>query len=179
MLRWDVEHVKQVYLDGQGVVGHSARKVCPPKGRTYVLHVVYHGGTTERRVTIKVPNGGSPPPQQPGGNQPGPFKANAAVTDLFAKRLRGGKLFARITNHGPGTLKNARARLECNGAGWKGGSPVTLNGGGLRVLNLGPGQTAVHDTGITINVDHFDYYEITCRVQAHYAAGNSYSESVP
>jgi hypothetical protein len=62
-LRWDVEHVREVYLDGEGVAGHASRQVCPSDTRTYVLHVVLSdGAATEREVTIIVTdNTGSPP----------------------------------------------------------------------------------------------------------------------
>jgi len=301
-LHWDVEHVKEVYLDGQGVVGHSARKVCPKASHTYVLHVVLLEGTAERQVTIHVQGGAAPNPQ-PGGKanadlavtdlypgklptgrvwvrvtnngpaaliktrielkcnaygkplkggkpwshvespwvrtvslKPGqtaklqtnialdtnkymydvtcavsppttgatfndpnwsnnnysesiaskaqpkpsaPFRAEVRVTDLFAQKLRGGKLMARITNRGPGTLKNAQVRLVCQGAGWQGGKAVAVKGGGVRVLSLSPGQTGVYNTGITINIDQYDYYEMTCSVEAGFAPSNSYSERIP
>jgi hypothetical protein len=304
VLRWDVEHAKEVYLNGQGVVGHSSKQVCPQASRTHVLHVVHAGGTIERKVTIQVNGGGAPPPPQPnpkpgkpqadlavtdlypaklpqghiyvrvtnhgpatlnktkiqlkcnsygkplgsgtpwshveapwyrfvslspgqtvalktnvtvdttkyewkvtcavhlpagGGlsdgnssndvysesyagqaqpNKKAPFRANAAVTDLFAKNVKGGKLFARITNHGPGTLKNAQVSLVCQGAGFQGSQPTVIKGGGKRVLNLNPGQTGIYDTGITINTDQYSYYEMTCRVQAPFAGNNSYSELI-
>jgi hypothetical protein len=304
-LRWDVEHAKEVYLNGNGVVGHSSKQVCPPATKTHVLHVLHSAGATDEKVTLQVAGSGAPAPPQPGNPQPGkrsadlavtdlypdklpkgsvwvrvtnngpatlkntpiemkcnaagnplgntkpwshveapwlqtislspgqtatfktrmtvdtskyayniacvvsppskgatfadpngsnnkyseaiaqktkapaPFRANVAVTDLFAKRLRGGKLFARITNHGPGTLKNVTVHLRCQGAGWKGGKATSINGGGPRVLNLSPGQTAVVDTGILINIDKYNYYEMTCRVQASFAANNSYSERIP
>ncbi len=306
-LRWDVENVREVYLDGQGVVGHSAQKVCPKASRTYELHVVLFGGTTERKVTIQV-NGsaGTPKPSpKPGGKasadlavtdlypdklpqgrvwvrvtnngpaaltkarielkcnaygkplkggkpwshvespwvrtvslKPGqtvklktnialntnkylydvtcavsppskgatfsdpnwsnnnysesiaakpqsppkkavPFQAKVRVTDLFATKLRGGKLMARITNDGPGTLKSTRVRLVCQGAGWQGANPVGITGGGPRLLTLSPGQTEIVDTGIVINIDQYDYYEMACSVEAAFAPSNSYSERIP
>jgi len=306
-LRWDVENVNEVYLDGKGVVGHSSKVVCPPQGRTYVLHVVHPGGPTEKKVTVKVSGGSGPAPQpknpgagksadlavtdlypgklpygrvwmrvtnhgpatltgatiqikcnaqgtplnggkpwshveapwkatislKPGqtasiqtkvaldatkykytvtcsavppsngaafqdpnwsnnsfseaiaaksgaGPKPGaPFKANAVVTDLFAKKLRGGKLFARITNRGPGTLVNAKASLVCQGAGFQGSNPVGISRTTVPVLNLKPGQTGIYDTGITINIDQYDYYEMACRVEAPYASGQTYAERIP
>jgi hypothetical protein len=54
-LRWDVENVAAVYLDGAGVVGHGTQSACPDTTTTYVLHIVRRdGGTTERSVTISV-----------------------------------------------------------------------------------------------------------------------------
>lgn len=43
-LRWDVDNVKGVYLDGAGRPGHSAEKVCPSQTRTYTLKVVRRDG---------------------------------------------------------------------------------------------------------------------------------------
>jgi hypothetical protein len=56
LLRWDVENVRKVYLDGEGVVGHDTRKVCPGATKTYTLHVVLKdGSTTDRPLRINVP----------------------------------------------------------------------------------------------------------------------------
>ena len=54
-LRWEVDNVREVYLDGQGVVGHGDKEACPPHDTTYDLHVVKaDGSTTDRRVTVTV-----------------------------------------------------------------------------------------------------------------------------
>lgn len=55
VLRWEVEHVQAVYLDGDGVVGHDARDVCPEETTTYTLHAVSPAGDIEQSVTIHVP----------------------------------------------------------------------------------------------------------------------------
>jgi hypothetical protein len=44
-LRWDVDNVRAVYLDGQGVVGHDQRQVCPNATTTYTLRIVRLDGT--------------------------------------------------------------------------------------------------------------------------------------
>jgi len=55
VLRWDVENVRQVYLNGSGEVGHGTREVCPSDTKTYNLHVVLpDGSTTDRELTITV-----------------------------------------------------------------------------------------------------------------------------
>jgi pSer/pThr/pTyr-binding forkhead associated (FHA) protein len=65
-LRWDVEHVREVYLDGEGVAGHATRQVCPSTTRTYVLHVVLpDGAATDRELTISVTNSSGSPPAAP------------------------------------------------------------------------------------------------------------------
>jgi RNA polymerase sigma factor (sigma-70 family) len=55
VLRWEVEHVQAVYLDGKGVAGHDARDVCPEETTTYTLHAVSPSGGIEQSVTIRVP----------------------------------------------------------------------------------------------------------------------------
>ena len=54
VLHWDVEYATAVYLDGEGVVGHGTRQVCPASTTTYRLHVVAPAGDVERSVTVIV-----------------------------------------------------------------------------------------------------------------------------
>lgn len=52
---WDVENIDRVYFNGEGVVGHSSREVCPSSTSAYSLDVVLRdGSTTRREVTITV-----------------------------------------------------------------------------------------------------------------------------
>ena len=54
-LRWAVEGVKELYLDGEGVVGQGQRQVCPPTARSYELRAVQlDGSSTQRQVDIAV-----------------------------------------------------------------------------------------------------------------------------
>jgi len=53
-LRWDVEHARAVYLDGQGVVGHQVKRVCPGQTQTYELLVIGAAGEARYRVTLNV-----------------------------------------------------------------------------------------------------------------------------
>ncbi|MFN8487765.1 MAG: NBR1-Ig-like domain-containing protein [Caldilineaceae bacterium] len=54
-LHWDVEHVREIYLDGHGVTGHGSLQVCPASTQTFRLKVVRQdGGSEDRRVTIQV-----------------------------------------------------------------------------------------------------------------------------
>jgi hypothetical protein len=56
-LHWDVQNVREVYLDGQGVVGQGEREVCPTATTTYELRVILKNGSTERRtITLTVTN---------------------------------------------------------------------------------------------------------------------------
>jgi hypothetical protein len=54
-LRWDVENVRAVYLDGRGVTGHGTREVCPEETSTYTLRVVLTDGSIQdQTLTITV-----------------------------------------------------------------------------------------------------------------------------
>jgi hypothetical protein len=44
-LHWDVEHVREVYLDGEGVIGHDQRELCPTSTTVHELKVVHMDGT--------------------------------------------------------------------------------------------------------------------------------------
>lgn len=63
-LRWDVQNVKAVYLNDQGVAGKGSQQVCPTSTTTYTLRVVKQDDSQEtRQVTVNV---NTVPP-------PGPF----------------------------------------------------------------------------------------------------------
>jgi hypothetical protein len=54
-LRWEVEHVREVYLDGEGVVGRGERQVCPTESTTYELEVILADGTsTSETIEVRV-----------------------------------------------------------------------------------------------------------------------------
>ena len=54
-LRWKVQNVQSVYLDGKGVVGEGSQEVCPCEDTTYILSVTLLDGTkTERSVIVRV-----------------------------------------------------------------------------------------------------------------------------
>lgn len=53
-LRWDVENVRAVYLDGQGVIGHDSKSVCPLLTTTYTLRVVTNSGDFFKNATVNV-----------------------------------------------------------------------------------------------------------------------------
>jgi len=46
-LKWDVDDVREVYLEGQGVTGHETRVVTPAQTKTYTLRVVLMDGSTK------------------------------------------------------------------------------------------------------------------------------------
>jgi hypothetical protein len=43
-LRWEVDNVRELYLDGEGVVGHDSRQVCPTAAAVYRLEAVLLDG---------------------------------------------------------------------------------------------------------------------------------------
>jgi Tfp pilus assembly protein PilN len=54
-LHWDVEYVKAVYLEGEGVPGHDMQQVCPSHTKTYILRVIKMDDTVEvRHITITI-----------------------------------------------------------------------------------------------------------------------------
>jgi hypothetical protein len=53
-LRWEVEYVQAVYLDGRGVGGQGTRSVCPAQSQTYELRVVSASGESRHPVTVNV-----------------------------------------------------------------------------------------------------------------------------
>lgn len=63
-LHWDVEYATAVYLNGEGVVGHDSRTVCPQSTTTFTLRVVTPGGDIYRNITITVQE---PPPSDTTG----------------------------------------------------------------------------------------------------------------
>jgi uncharacterized membrane protein len=54
-LQWEVDDVREVYLQGEGVVGHDHRQVCPQTTTRYDLEVTHLDGTVTRHtVQIEV-----------------------------------------------------------------------------------------------------------------------------
>jgi hypothetical protein len=53
-IRWQVEHVRAVYLDGVGVGGTGTQSVCPTQSQTYELRVVSASGESRHPVTVDV-----------------------------------------------------------------------------------------------------------------------------
>ena len=61
-LRWDVEKVRAVYLDGNPQGGHGLIIVCPPASRTFVLTIVLpDGDRVDWPLEIEVSGAGAPP----------------------------------------------------------------------------------------------------------------------
>ncbi len=53
-LHWDIEGVRGVYLDGQGVTGHETRNVCPRSSTAYTLRAAADSGDLDRTVMVYV-----------------------------------------------------------------------------------------------------------------------------
>jgi hypothetical protein len=105
-LHWEVDNVREVYLDGQGVTGHGDKQVCPTQKTTYTLHVVKVDGSTEdKRVTVKgQPAEAAGPPAPPGGGSWGQAKADLEPFDIELNTWPDGIAFFKVKNHGPDTL---------------------------------------------------------------------------
>jgi len=160
-LRWDVEHAREVYLDGAGVVGHGSKKVCPGSTTTYTLHVVHAAGTTDKKVTINVT--GAPPPPQPKAT-PTPWTTDVALTELYPKQMTGGEMYVRLANYGPGTMRNVQVEIQCQVTekpmGSLSGTPKSFNK--TLSVDLDPGQIKAFNLGFTIDASKYDY-DITCQ----------------
>lgn len=148
-LRWDVDNVKEVYINGQGVPGHGAQQVCPGSTTNYDMHIVYAGGTTDRRVTIEVAGGAS-----------SAVTADIAVVGLFADNLPVGNILVQVLNYGPGTLSNATIELKCNSAGtplgnWQPWSHIESPW--QHTVSLNPGDTATFQTQMTVDTTQYSY----------------------
>jgi len=61
LLSWDVEGVRDVYLDGQGVTGHGSRAVSPDQTTTYSLLIVLRDDSTQV-LTATLTVATAPPP---------------------------------------------------------------------------------------------------------------------
>ena len=104
MLHWAVEYASAVYLDGEGVVGHDTRQVCPESSRTYTLHVEapQGGGDWHVAISVNVPADTSPP------SAPSPsVPANGLALDC-----RGTQVLAWMPVSDPSGIAGYHVRLE-------------------------------------------------------------------
>jgi hypothetical protein len=91
----------------------------------------------------------------------GQFTADIALTDIYAGNKPYGQFWVRVTNHGPGTLKNVTTNVKCSAY------PTRKQGFGAFIndhksfnvsLNLAPGQTQAFPTGLSLDTNVFSYY---------------------
>ena len=133
--------------------------------------------------TIAATTAPGPGPQpQPGGKS----GSDVAVTDLFPKNLPTGKVWTRITNHGPEALSNAQVELKCGGLG------VDANGKTgwshtespkSKTITLNPGQTVDIETDLAVDTNQYSY-DLWCSVAPKSfndpnQNNNKYSEKIP
>ena len=82
-LRWDVECVKAVYINGQGAPGHGSQDVSPNATTTYTLRAVKNDNSTEdRNVTIVVNQPVQPTPIPARRNASGNWVSGNYALDL-------------------------------------------------------------------------------------------------
>ncbi|MBX3011634.1 MAG: hypothetical protein KF832_08995 [Caldilineaceae bacterium] len=141
-LRWDIEGVREIYLDGQGVTGHESRTITPGVTTTYTLRILLVDGATEfRRVTVVVDHDLVPshrvtrpptvvlspanvaqlrqyprPPQDNGRGLHFHLNLSAAVIAKSVERLQSIKA-AWTMIYAPDELQAERTALACWGAG--------------------------------------------------------------
>ncbi|MCJ7433938.1 MAG: hypothetical protein MUO77_10660 [Anaerolineales bacterium] len=170
--------VNSVVLDpGFGEVGSpGSRVVNPSTTTTYTLKGTGCGGTITKQVTVVVNSGSS---VQSG--------VDLALTDLFSQSLPKGDVYARVTNHGPASLSNAKVDLKCTvdktdySTGVK--TSVAKSYPASITLDLKPGQTKSFSTNITVDTSAH-WYQFDCNVQVQNSndpktGNNSYSETFP
>ncbi|MDZ7378509.1 MAG: hypothetical protein ONB06_04100 [candidate division KSB1 bacterium] len=173
-----------------GVATPGSTTVSPVQTTTYTLTATGCGGTTTKQVTINVSGFAiTPLPVAPSPTRTPIIahiiSADLAVTDIFPETLPQGKVFLRITNHGPDNLTNAEITFQCS----QSYTPVSGLGGGsgatppltIKNFTLQAGQTIAHDTGLTVNTNQFKY-QITCSVSFPFdpkSANDTYSENIP
>jgi hypothetical protein len=147
-LRWDVENASAVYLDGQGVVGHGTRQVCPTVTTSYRLLVQAPAGNVERSVTITV----SQPPDTTPPPVPTPYvPANGLVVPCKAKQV-----LAWLPVQDPSGIAGYYVRLEYQ----------VTQGQWKSVRNWGP----VSDKQVEADIQCGLYYRWSVRAQD--GAGN-------
>ncbi len=108
--------------------------------------------------------GGTPGGGNPGGS--GQFTADIAVTDIFPTRQPHGQFHVRITNHGPGALRNVKVNVSCSAERTDKNNGQLSSGGNRNftvTLNLQPGQTRSYNTGLNLDMNVFAYL-VGCQV---------------
>ncbi len=91
-LRWDVEGVREVYLDRAAVTGHGSQQICPGSSTTYNLHTILTNGSAEDR-SVHVSVGGScgsehsGPSDNSNDNSSGHQPPDSVKYDLYVRRM--------------------------------------------------------------------------------------------
>lgn len=153
-LRWDVDNVQAVALDGQGVVGHGSKQVCPCQQTTYTLSVLKFDNTTENRtVTIMVYGSCAPPAspttlRPPTATAPPQDRTGPSISGVGVRR-EGCQFFGYATINDPSGVARATFQISRNGGAF----------GGVWMKNLGGGNWET-EVGIAIGTSSvkIDYY---------------------
>ncbi|MGD8406606.1 MAG: hypothetical protein PVJ21_23315 [Anaerolineales bacterium] len=149
----------------------------------------------EIQPTFKDPDPGNNEHSEPLAGNPdiqGVFitttEADLEPTDLYPDNMPIGKIFVRITNHGPNALVNTTVTLNCEALrDVKPGMAAT----GDRLVEerfdisvtLKPGQTEAYDTRLENDTEFFEY-EVTCGItgvgfEDPDSHNNVYQEDIP
>ena len=129
-LRWDIEGVSGVYLDGGGMVGHYAKLVCPKETHTYVLTVHQRD---ERWV-----------PHELTINVAGRVTGRMFVIEYHGCRGHGsglGSVKGQIFDNQGRVIQGAAVKIGLNGGAWDDpANPARTNEDGWYEWWLGIGQ---------------------------------------
>jgi hypothetical protein len=195
-LEWHVEGAHEVFLNGEPTEPSGGREICPSETTGYHLFVESGGRSDEREIVVEVegagpaqpaPQGNQPQqPQQP-QQQPKPTPtlamvtlpgADLALTDLYPDKLKNGKVYARITNHGPDKVTNLTISFSCNWAKTGYGAAFGVNESvgpkNITIKSLNPGQTTPFNTSVTVDLTQY-WYNMTCKIQVPFANLNTNS----
>jgi hypothetical protein len=163
-LRWHVEHVSAIYLDGTPVTGpDGSQLVAPPATTIYRLRVVYPGGEVTKEVTITVTPGGQ------SWTHPIRVVDNRAI---FYLRLTGP---GQIRAYAEWTGSQGELALIVNGPGQEGAYAREDGPSGTEVVyNVTGGDFAVGDTW-RVAIASFGTGEASGTVYLTYPSGSGAS----
>jgi hypothetical protein len=142
VLRWDVEGIREVYLNGNGVVGHSYQHVCPSGTTTYRLTVIERDGRRcDWPLTIQV-----------GSTRTGPTPTYTRVPTVRSFRVEYksciggtsagiGVVKGQVLDRQGHPLMNAKVGINLFDAWWQNpANPAPVNADGWYEFYLSPKQ---------------------------------------
>ena len=124
-----------------------------------------------------------PPPPPPPSNGGGPFSADVSVTDIYAGNKPQGQFQVRITNHGPGTLKNVTVPVRCEYERTdKNTKQQSSKSATISVkLSIKPGEQMSFPTSLTLDTNVFEYL-VACEVMPNFddpnPGNNNFNEPI-
>jgi hypothetical protein len=163
-LRWHVEHVSAIYLDGVPVTGPDGSQLVAPVATTiYRLRVVYPGGEVTKEVTITVTPGG--------GSWTHPIRVDSKRA-IFYLRLTGP---GQIRAYADWTGSQGELALIINGPGQEGAYAREDGPSGTEVVyNVIGGDFAAGDTW-RVSIASFGTGEASGTVYLTYPSGSGAS----